>query len=293
METEGIPMANRHFAKLADVWKHLPLAEILSIERPGSYWETHAGNASYAMVEDAERRYGALRFAEVARAFPALARSRYLAHLRSLNPAPGPWTSYPGSPLLGMLELGAAASYVFCDTDEASVADLKAAASRLQLDSRVRVVASDGMTTVHESLDSLVGTVLVHIDPYDPWATGPSGLSTLDLARELMERGMGVVYWYGYNHPERRAWAFATLNQGASSTLWCGDVMIASPGTRASDGDLGVATTPGTGFGVVCGNISGEAINLCRELGEELVRAYERVPLPDGSSGCLDFITAS
>src|SRR5437660_3939685 len=136
-ETEGI-MANRHFAKLADVWKHLPLAEILSIERRRNYWETHAGNASYTMVDDAERRYGALRFAQVAIGFPALARSRYLGHLQSMNP-PGRLTSYPGSPLIGMRELGTTASYLFCDTDDASVADLKAAASRLGLDSQAHV----------------------------------------------------------------------------------------------------------------------------------------------------------
>jgi len=43
-------MANRHFAKLADVWKHLPLVAVLSIERPRHYWESHAGNALYSMV---------------------------------------------------------------------------------------------------------------------------------------------------------------------------------------------------------------------------------------------------
>jgi 23S rRNA A2030 N6-methylase RlmJ len=81
-------MANRHFAKLADVWKHLSLAEVLSIERPRNCWESHAGNATYAMIDDAERRYGALRFAELAPALPVPAGSRYLAHLRSMNPAP-------------------------------------------------------------------------------------------------------------------------------------------------------------------------------------------------------------
>ena len=66
-------MANRHFAKLADVWKHLPLVEVLSIERPRRYWESHAGSAVYEMADDAERRYGALTFIEVAALQPALA----------------------------------------------------------------------------------------------------------------------------------------------------------------------------------------------------------------------------
>jgi hypothetical protein len=29
-------MANVHYARIGDVWKHLPLAEVLTIERPGS-----------------------------------------------------------------------------------------------------------------------------------------------------------------------------------------------------------------------------------------------------------------
>lgn len=59
-------MANPHFAKLADVGKHLPLAEVLSIERPANYWESHAGNAVYTMVDDAERGYGASPFVDAA-----------------------------------------------------------------------------------------------------------------------------------------------------------------------------------------------------------------------------------
>jgi len=286
-------VANRHFAKLADVWKHLPLAEILSIERPANYWETHAGNATYPMIVDAERAYGALRFVEVAPAVPGLAHSRYFAHLRSLNPSPGPLRFYPGSPMLGMLELADTASYLFCDTDAASVADLEAAGSRLGLGSRVRVVGTDGMTALHEALDRVNGPTLAHIDPYDPWGKGPSGLSALDLAGELIGRGIGVVYWYGYDRPEGRTWALDTLRQGASTALWCGDVMIASPGGQGEAGDLGVATTPGTGFGVVCAHISPEAIAACRQLGEELVRAYADGVLPDGSAGSLDFTERS
>ncbi len=38
-------MANRHFGRIGDVWKHLPLAEILLLETPRRYWETHAGSA--------------------------------------------------------------------------------------------------------------------------------------------------------------------------------------------------------------------------------------------------------
>src|SRR2546422_7597359 len=44
---------NHHFAELGDVWKHLPLAEVLRVNPPRLYWETHAGSASYLLTESA------------------------------------------------------------------------------------------------------------------------------------------------------------------------------------------------------------------------------------------------
>jgi 23S rRNA A2030 N6-methylase RlmJ len=283
-------VANRHFAKLADVWKHLPMAEILAIERTLAYWETHAGNASYPTVEDAERQYGAVRVFNVAASFPALARSAYIKHLRALNPS-GYLTCYPGSPLLGMLELGNEASYLFCDLDSSSVADLEGAASRLELRAKAQVVEGDGMSALHAALRDGQGRgAVAHVDPYEPRAHGPSGLSALDLAAEVISHGCGLVYWYGYDGPLQRMWAVRALaRQAGGRPVWCGDMMVAShdPGWEA--GDLGVATTPGTGFGVVCANLSPAAIDACQLLGEDLAAAYDGVALPDGAPGYIDF----
>jgi hypothetical protein len=288
-------MANRHFARLADMWKHLVLVEVLSIERPSRYWESHAGSATYEMVDDPERSYGVRRFLKVAPRFPALARSHYLAHLSSMSHSAGQLTSYPGSPMLAALELGSECSYLVCDLDPSSVTNLRAAAVQLGLASRVQVLDTDGMTALHQALLSLEqdgSTTVAHIDPYDPRAVGPSGLSALDLARELIARRVGLVYWYGYDRPGRRAWAFDELAEGAHDpTIWCGDVMVTAPGAEPVDGDLGVATTPGTGFGIVCANLSINAIHACQQLGEELTAAYDDVPLPDGRPGHLEFTT--
>ena len=43
-------MTNPYFGDFGDVWKHLVLAEVLSLERPLAYWETHAGSARYALT---------------------------------------------------------------------------------------------------------------------------------------------------------------------------------------------------------------------------------------------------
>ncbi len=59
-------MANRHFAAFGDVWKHLPLAEILRLKPPAHYWETHAGSAGYVLTESSTRLHGAIRFLAMA-----------------------------------------------------------------------------------------------------------------------------------------------------------------------------------------------------------------------------------
>lgn len=94
-------MANRRFAKLADAWKHLPLAKILSAERSDHYCETHAGNASYPMIDDPERRLGVTDFRQAAAAYPALADSKHLNRLRQLESRDGSLATYPGSPSRG------------------------------------------------------------------------------------------------------------------------------------------------------------------------------------------------
>lgn len=286
-------MANRHFGKLADVWKHLPLAEILAIERPDHYCETHAGTASYDMVDDPERRFGVARFLAVAETDPALTESRYLRLLRHLEDPDGSLQTYPGSALIAMLELGDQGSYLLCDLDPDSVASLTSAAHRVGV-TTADCVAADGMSAVSDYLRGASGKTLVHIDPFDPTASGPSGLSALDLAGQLIRDGVGLMYWYGYDHPNDCAWALDAISQRVDDAtgIWCGDVMITGPDTDAGGGDLGRATTPGTGFGIVCANLSPEAIDTCDRLGHALERAYSQVTLPSGDPGGIEFAIA-
>jgi 23S rRNA (adenine2030-N6)-methyltransferase len=114
---------NNHFAELGDVWKHLLLAEILRINPPRHYWETHAGSASYALTESSSRLHGALRFLSCAPRDPDLCGCAYL---QALQASPG---VYPGSPALALQALGQSATYLFCDVDTESIATLRAAAA--------------------------------------------------------------------------------------------------------------------------------------------------------------------
>lgn len=66
--------------------------------------------------------------------------------------------------------------------------------------------------------------------------------------------------------------------------------MITTPtkDTR-DDGVLGVATTPGTGVGIICANISAQGTTACSQLGQALALAYSQVVLPSGDQGSIDF----
>lgn len=289
----AVPIANRHFGKLADVWKHLVLAEVLAAVRPQSLWDTHAGHAVYTMATDAERRFGVLRFMDLAPSDATLATSGYLRLLaRHMQGAAG-LTEYPAGPMIAMLQLGSTCEYWFCDVDPDSTANLRQAAARLGLGPQVHVVDGDGMTAVDEGLARTpdVSRAVVYVDPFDHHAVGPGGLSALELCHKAAALGAAVVCWYGYDHADRRNWLFNSLVDLSSprTSWWCGDIMITSAGADLSAGDLGVATSPGTGFGLVCTNVPAPALRRCDELGTALARAYDGRPLPDGQAGGLNF----
>jgi 23S rRNA (adenine2030-N6)-methyltransferase len=70
-------MANRHFARIGDVWKHLPLCELLTLEQPTFYCESHAGAALYPLTRSPDRDFGVYHFLERSPGSGLLSASRY------------------------------------------------------------------------------------------------------------------------------------------------------------------------------------------------------------------------
>jgi len=283
-------MANRHFGKFADVWKHLVVDEVLENAKPARYAETHAGSAAYAIVHDAERQYGVLGFLDELTSSKALSTAAF-SHVTSAF-VKGQPPLYPGSALQAMTLLGDQCAYLLCDMDPVSVDDLRAWSHRLNL-SHCEVAQRDGMAAVREWLGDPSATV-VHIDPFEPFTREGGGPSAIEMAAEVADAGHTLVYWYGFNNPNQRFWAMDHIRTLTSASLWCGDFMITSSTHKpAMDGDLGEATTPGTGCGVVLANVASPLIDRCRDLAHALVQAYDGKTLPNGEPGQLEFaITA-
>lgn len=279
-------MANHHFGKFADVWKHLVVNAALEGAAPKRYAETHAGSAAYPMVNDPERQYGVLGFLRGSKppALEAAGFTRVVSEFASR--APG---LYPGSALQAMSLLGNDASYLLCDVDPESARDLRSWAERLGL-AACDVVERDGMAAVREWLASTVRTV-VHIDPFDPFAHAEGMPSAVDLAGEVAQAGHGLVYWYGYSVPSRRAWAVEEIRSRTDAALWWGDFLVTgSDGTVRDDGDLGRATSAGTGCGVVVANLSPEVLSRCAALAHDVSTLYDGTRLPSGSLGRLSLM---
>lgn len=293
-------MANRHAGRLADIFKHLALAALLTTERPTLYAETHAGNAVHPEQAPqpgtvpaprhpiTERVHGVARFLDAMDRDPRLGTSSYGGVLREHISGSA---TIPGSPAVAMAVLRDHATYLLCDVDPDSTADIERWAVTTGLSDRVATVTADGLRAVGRRV--LAGSAdpastFVHVDPYDPWATGEDGMSSVGLTRSLIADGIAVMYWYGFDRPADRGWAPDEL--AGDVPLWCGVAMVtdADGGTR-DDGDLGAATTPGTGCGVVCANTSADATGRCELLGHALADGYAGVPLPSGEPGGLAF----
>jgi 23S rRNA (adenine2030-N6)-methyltransferase len=282
-------MANIHYARIGDVWKHLPLAEVLAIERPGSYWESHAGSSSYPLTRSPERDYGVFLFLERAGSSSALKGSAYrrLLYLRDRGETP---PTYPGSPLIAMeLLRGTGGRFLFFDLDGASLATIAEDARALGIASdRARLVQGDGISTLEEELAGLAeeeasGTLL-HVDPYRPLESGHGGETPLGLFARAAERGVGCLMWYGFDARGERAVVLDALRERIAGGAWYGEVSLRAEDLSEVGFDPGVL-----GCGVVMCNVGEEALAACSRLGEELAHAYAGARLPNGRDGALEF----
>jgi hypothetical protein len=254
---------NRHFGKLGDVWKHLPLAEILRLKPPLHYWETHAGSAFYHMDRSPERLHGAIRFASSAPNDPDLQSCAYLELLQQNLDI------YPGSGMIAMQLLGKNADYLFCDTDPESASSLRVASANFN----ARIKERDGMLSINEEAEAArvcPADTFVHIDPFDPHERlTPESRTPIELAGVLAKAGYQVLYWYGYDSEAERGWAFYEFaNIAPNVEFWCGDVLM--PASFIYPDRKGA-----WGCGIVLANATVSEIKCCERLGHALEKISE------------------
>jgi 23S rRNA A2030 N6-methylase RlmJ len=210
-------MANTHFGNLADVFKHLVLAECLGTLRPGEYWESHAGRAlnDESEVIPPERAHGIHTFWRLIDSSAGLRLSPFGRALRNSGAASAvtttaPLRQIPGSALLARRLWGREVRrFLLCDTDADSLLNIRqvlptaGGGDREMAADTLECVQEDGITVLRGAGVLLpaewAATVLAFLDPYELEAVSDAGISALQLACELANRGIKVLAFYGFD----------------------------------------------------------------------------------------------
>ncbi len=290
-------MANFHYGRIGSMWKHLVLAEVLSIESPSAYWESHAGSSHYPLVHSIERDYGIFYFAEHAEKLEIFSNAAYTQLLKNykLN---GLLTLCPGSPLIAMTLLNAhKASFLFCDTDTHSLSTIINDAHLLNIpEYSAQIVEQDGITTLNRAIADLsyeaAKKTFAHIDPYEMFLSGDDGSTSVDLFCHISMLGGKAMLWYGFDSKQYREYIHLRLQHffhihsfnPSAYQLWCGEI------TLDAINNPHYSFNPGTmGCGIILSNLSIPSHIACKRLGETFEKLYAPAMLPQQQSGAVTF----
>lgn len=295
MKWNGI-MANRHFGQIGDIWKHLPLADVLAIEQPAFYWESHAGSAQYELTHSEARDYGVYHFLKHAYQNDILADSAYFWLTSTMAQADKPM--YPGSPGIAMATLSPKdTSFLFYDTDQASLDSIAHTAKELDGPThRVKAVCADSLSHMRDQFRNMSFTqaneTFLFIDPYNLLETDAQGMNALDLFCTAALKGIKTMLWFGAQNQDEYNKLLLELHQAffmhhldmEEHHVWLGRI-------RLSDTDnVDQGFNPGVwGCSILCANLSHESLATCAHLGRALEQTYCDARFPDTTSGAVRF----
>jgi 23S rRNA A2030 N6-methylase RlmJ len=285
-------MANKHYGNLADVFKHVALAEILATVRPAEYWESHAGSAYYEELPDvaaipAERLHGVHY---VAQACDDVLQASAYGRILERGMRDGLVWRIPGSPLLAFEILGEPLRRaLFCDIDAASLETVRQRGIAVGgTAEKIECVQEDGISVLRGAAlllpEHWPGSTLAFIDPYDIGATTESDIAPLDLWCETASRGIMSVIWYGFADAQAQSAVRQQIQRGIDKAK------LANHGGQRLEGTLlhppveGKANTL-WGFGLLVMNVPRDAMKRVDFLLRALEHSYREAPLAGGETG--------
>ena len=299
-------MPNKHFGNLADVFKHLVLAETLGTLGPGEYWESHAGRAVNEEADEIplERAHGIHAFWRLAQGSGVLRQSHYVRALRQSQATvptaeAAPLKRIAGSALIARRIWGRAARrFLLCDTDAASLLNIRqelpaaagAGGGELAPDT-LECVAEDGISVLRGAGILLpaewTASVLAFLDPYDLEAPSDAGISALQLACELANREIKVLLFYTFDDPDQRRQRQEALRRELTKARLAGPKGGAGQWFEGSlratpEGQRGPTQW---GFGLLGLHLPPPALTAIGERLRALETAYANVELAPGTSG--------
>jgi 23S rRNA A2030 N6-methylase RlmJ len=277
-------MGNKHFGNLADVFKHLALAEVLGQVKPLEYWESHAGAAMYAENGEipSERRHGVHGFKTRATDHEKLRLSHYARALQLAG------AEIPGSPMIASLFFGAGCRrMLLCDTDSGSLVNIR---EKLQNARGLKELGPDALECVPDDGTSVLrgaclllpeqwaSKTVAFIDPYDIHEETAAGISPLALACELANRGIVTLLFYCFADEAERRQQQEKLKKALDAAR------LSRRGGWLMEGAMNHAAAPTQwGFGMLALNLTPGALAGVHDKLTALEAAYEAAEMENGT----------
>ena len=250
-------MPYKHAGEISDVWKHLPLCDILQSEKPIRYHETNSANSHYKIDANPNTEYGIINVISKSKNNKALERSKYLSILREKGIGE---MNYLGSPGLSMETLCDSADYFFHDLDIDAIECIKNYASQNNLLHKVTTFCGDSISALLKNSYQVNKNDFIFIDPYCPFDKNTEGDDFFDVFEKTLTCKSKVLLWYGYvTHEIKRKIAerFNYLASKNKTKMWRFDIWLKNmPETK-------VGIHPGVaGCGLACANLSHNSLKI-------------------------------
>jgi len=261
----------KHYGKIGDIWKHLPLCNVISIESPKVYVETNSAHCEYSLAQSDEQRYGIYNFIDKVADFQLLKDSEYYKLIH-------PYVNkdrYLGSPALALSLLkDSADNFIFFDTNIAALDNIKTFAIHNNLTDKISVFNQDSVNGLFDLLPSLPDSTLIHIDPYYIDKESSNGKTYMDLFIKASEQGLKCFLWYGFNTLDNKNqlnnYIKAKLAQSNISSTYCSELIM-----EVIQKDSIVCNPGILGCGILTSNLSKDSYKVISEYSDLLIDLYK------------------
>ena len=188
-------MGYEHFGRIGDIWKHLPLCEIVKIEDFSTYIETNSAYNNYKLENSPEQEYGIGLFIRRSEGIKQLKESAYYKLIRPHYDQ----NTYLGScgQVMTILQ-DSIEKYICFDLDSDAIDSISSSALNLGLSNKVETKLMDSATGFTNLLPLLNARTFVHIDPYLISQTNENGDSYINGFIEASKKGIKCFLWYGF-----------------------------------------------------------------------------------------------
>ncbi|HYH03835.1 MAG TPA: hypothetical protein VEC37_12070 [Bacillota bacterium] len=260
-------MPYQHYGEIGDVWKHLPLCEIIKELSPKVYIESNSAYPYYRLRSSVRRKYGVYYFLENAARNPVLSQTKYYeaASKNILEKI------YLGSPGLALTLLGEDVDYTFCDIDGEALKEIKNYSDSIITSAQITLYNGDSIEYLLEHMANLPSQSLLFLDPYLVLEKNQTGHSFFDLFQAALKHKIPVALWYGYNtRCEQKL-----LHETFSDTFGNGSGVALAEINLANIGEDKILMNPGVpGCGLLMGNFEPRIITIVNKLCIQIKNLY-------------------